>query len=252
MMNFAGPSDFTLTVGAGALREQISRDILATRGGANVTPWGGAFIMDDMDVSDTFEGKVVVGKGSFGTVYRASFRSHMVAVKEISIDFAPSNARQNDSAQVALREFKQELQVWCKLMHPNVVQFYGYTTTPVVCIIQEFVQGGTLYELLSGSDPMSTDVRISFALDVRFEWKNPDFLSRNPDSPLKNADFHNKTQVAKGMAYLHGLLPPIIHRDLKSLNLLVAAQAGGGLPSIKLTDFGLARSVFNGRILISD
>ena len=208
-----GPVDFTLTVGAGALREQISRDILATRGGANVTPWGGAFIMDDMNGSDTFENKVVVGKGSYGTVYRASFRSHTVAVKEISIDFAPANARQNDSAQAALREFKQELQVWCKLMHPNVVQFYGYTTTPVVCIIQEFIQGGTLYELLSGSDPMSTDVRISFALDV-----------------------------ARGMAYLHGLLPPIIHRDLKSLNLLVAAQPGGGVPTIKLTDFGLARS----------
>ena len=207
-----GVSDFTVTMGAGALRQQISANILATKGGANVTPWGGAFIMDDMSGSDVFENKVMVGKGSYGTVYKASFRSHIVAVKEISIDFAPANARQNESAQAALREFKQELEVWCKLMHPNVVQFYGYTTTPV-CIIQEFIEGGTLYELLVSSEPMTTDTRMCFALDV-----------------------------ARGMAYLHGLLPPIIHRDLKSLNLLVADGPPGQPPMVKLTDFGLARS----------
>jgi serine/threonine protein kinase len=207
-----GIADFTVTVGAGELRQEISANILASKGGANVTPWGGAFIMDDLSAGDTFDNKVKVGKGSYGTVYKATFRGHMVAVKEIEIDFDATNARQNESAQAALREFKQELQVWCKLMHPNVVQFYGYTTTPV-CIVQEFIEGGTLYELLTSSAPMTTDTRMSFALDV-----------------------------ARGMSYLHGLLPPIIHRDLKSLNLLVAAGPPGHPPTVKLTDFGLARS----------
>ena len=114
-----GVADFTLSVGSGELREQISANILASKGGANVTPWGGAFIMDDMSVSDMFDDKVKVGKGSYGTVYKASFRGHTVALKEIEIDFAPTNARQNESAQAALREFKQELQVWCKLNAPE-------------------------------------------------------------------------------------------------------------------------------------
>ena len=202
-------SGFTVTLGAGELREQISRDV--RQGGNNVTPWGGAFIMDDMATSDSFEDKVVVGKGSYGTVYKASYRGHVVAVKEIEIEFNPPTARQNDSSQAALREFKQELGVWCKLMHPNVVQFYGYTTEPIVCIVQEFIVGGTLYDLLMGDKPMDGQLRLQFA-----------------------------SNVAQGMEYLHGLSPPILHRDLKSLNLLVAEMHGERV--IKLTDFGLARS----------
>merc|ERR1711991_1037426 len=42
------------------------------------------------------------------------------------------------------------------------------------------------------------------------------------------------TGPAKGMAYLHGYKPPIIHRDLKSLNLLVDTNW-----IVKITDFGL-------------
>ncbi|KAF2318412.1 hypothetical protein GH714_006844 [Hevea brasiliensis] len=43
--------------------------------------------------------------------------------------------------------------------------------------------------------------------------------------------------VAKGMNYLHQLRPPIVHRDLKSLNLLV-----DGTYTVKVCDFGLSRS----------
>ena len=82
-----------------------------------------------------------------------------------------------------------------------------------MCIIQEFIEGGTLYELLTSPQPMTTDTRLAFALDI-----------------------------ARGMAYLRWALPPIIHRDLKSLNLLVAAGPPGHPLTVELTDFGLARS----------
>jgi serine/threonine-protein kinase CTR1 len=49
------------------------------------------------------------------------------------------------------------------------------------------------------------------------------------------------SDTAQGMAYLHNLVPPIIHRDLKSLNLLIANDSAG-CTVIKLTDFGLARA----------
>jgi serine/threonine protein kinase len=204
----AAVPDFQLTFRAGELREQITREVLG--GGRNVTPWGGAFIMDDPDVA--FEGKVAVGKGSYGTVYRATYQGHAVAVKEIEIDFSPTSARGNDSAATALREFQSELRVWCKLLHPCVVQFYGYTTQPQVCIVQEFIDGGSLYELLVSDVWLDTSHQMQFASDT-----------------------------AQGMAYLHSLTPAIIHRDLKSLNLLVA-NIGQGARMIKITDFGLARS----------
>ena len=42
-------------------------------------------------------------------------------------------------------------------------------------------------------------------------------------------------QILRGLLYLHSHDPPIIHRDLKSDNLLMAAK------SIKIADFGVAR-----------
>lgn len=61
---------------------------------------------------------------------------------------------------------------------------------------------------------------------------------------LHNVEVHIEWQVllsmardaAKGMAYLHGLSPPILHRDLKTLNLLVDAYN-----TVKVADFGIAR-----------
>ena len=50
-----GVGVFTVSMGAGELRREISENILASKGGANVTPWGGAFIMDDMSVDDGYE-----------------------------------------------------------------------------------------------------------------------------------------------------------------------------------------------------
>jgi serine/threonine protein kinase len=145
------PGSFALSFRPGELREQISREVM--QGGQNVTPWEGGFIMDEPSV--VFTDKVAVGKGSYGTVYKALYNGHCVAVKQIDIDFSPVNARQRASAETALQEFKSELRVWCNLGHPCVVQFYGYTTSPSVCIVQEFINGGTLYELLASDEDIT-------------------------------------------------------------------------------------------------
>ena len=49
--------------------------------------------------------------------------------------------------------------------------------------------------------------------------------------------------IAKGMHFMHGLKNPLMHRDLKSLNLLLAEPIEGpnDLVQAKITDFGLAR-----------
>jgi len=95
------------------------------------------------------------------------------------------------------------------LRHPNIVVFYGACTSqPSLCIITEWIPKGSLKNLLE--DPMiEIDYNnvISFAIDI-----------------------------ARGLQFLHAHDPPIIHRDLKSENLLVTNNW-----RIKVTDFGLSR-----------
>jgi serine/threonine protein kinase len=177
-----------------------------------ITPWKGDFILDDP--SAIFNDKFEVGKGSFGTVYRATYFGHTVALKEIAINLNNvQSPRQRAAATTAIKEFQSELVVFCKLNHPNVVQFYGYTTKPNVYIICEFVTGGTLYDLLHSDATIERSEKYKFALDI-----------------------------ACGMRYLHTLSPPVMHRDLKSLNLLVASDGADRGRTIKITDFGLARN----------
>jgi serine/threonine protein kinase len=81
-----------------------------------------------------------------------------------------------------------------RLRHPNVVLFMGAVTKPPnLSIITEFCPRGSLYRLLHRPNrELDEKRRIRMALDV-----------------------------VKGMNYLHRCSPPVVHRDLKSPNLLV-------------------------------
>jgi sterile alpha motif and leucine zipper-containing kinase AZK len=81
-----------------------------------------------------------------------------------------------------------------RLRHPNVVLFLGYVTQPPnLSILTEYLPRGSLYRLLHRPNSQVDEVRrLKMALDV-----------------------------AKGMNYLHSSHPTIVHRDLKSPNLLV-------------------------------
>ncbi|XP_038691405.1 serine/threonine-protein kinase CTR1-like isoform X2 [Tripterygium wilfordii] len=98
------------------------------------------------------------------------------------------------------------------LQHPNIVHFMGACTQPPnLFIVTEYVSRGSLDDLLRMSNAeliLDERCRLNMAYDV-----------------------------AKGMAYLHQLKPPIVHRDLKSSNLLVDSSY-----TIKVCDFGLSRS----------
>ncbi len=91
----------------------------------------------------------------------------------------------------------------------NCVLFMGACTTPPeLCIVTEFIGRGSLHDVMKSNRP-------------DFDWKKK----------LKIA-----THAAIGMLYLHSRSPPIVHRDLKSDNLLVTDDF-----SCKVCDFGLAR-----------
>ncbi|KAE9607475.1 putative protein kinase TKL-CTR1-DRK-2 family [Lupinus albus] len=141
-----------------------------------------------------------IGLGSYGEVYRGEWHGTEVAVKRF-LD--------QDFYGEALDEFKSEVQIMKRLRHPNVVLFMGAVTRPPnLSIVTEFLPRGSLYRLIHRpSNQLDVRRRLRMALDA-----------------------------ARGMNYLHNCTPMIVHRDLKSPNLLVDKNW-----VVKVCDFGLSR-----------
>ncbi|URE21643.1 Protein kinase domain containing protein [Musa troglodytarum] len=141
-----------------------------------------------------------IGLGSYGEVYRADWNGTEVAVKKF-LD--------QDLSGDALEQFRYEVKIMSRLRHPNVVLFMGAVTRPPnLSILTEFLPRGSLYRLLHRPNvQLDEKRRLKMALDV-----------------------------AKGMNYLHASHPTIVHRDLKSPNLLVDKSW-----VVKVCDFGLSR-----------
>ncbi|KAA8521282.1 hypothetical protein F0562_011972 [Nyssa sinensis] len=145
-----------------------------------------------------------IGIGSFGDVYRAEWNGTEVAVKKFM---------DQDISGDALVQFKCEVEIMLRLRHPNVVLFMGAVThSPNLSILTEFLPRGSLFKLLHRPNiQLDEKRRMRMTLDV-----------------------------AKGMNYLHTSHPVIVHRDLKTPNLLVDRNW-----VVKVCDFGLSRMKHN-------
>ena len=112
----------------------------------------------------------------------------MVAVKVLS---------DQSMSEEALKEFRTEVTMMSKMRHPNVVLLMGIcSSAPNLAIVTEYLARGSLYRLLHHTEVKLDDRRrVKMGIDI-----------------------------AKGMAYLHSASPPIVHRDLKSPNLLVVRE----------------------------
>ncbi|CDP14531.1 unnamed protein product [Coffea canephora] len=143
-----------------------------------------------------FEHKVA--SGSYGDLYKGIYCSQEVAIKILKAE------RLNSELQ---KEFAQEVYIMRKVRHKNVVQFIGACTRPPnLCIVTEFMAGGSVYDYLHKQ---------------KGAFKLPSVLKVAVD-------------VSKGMNYLHQ--NNIIHRDLKAANLLMDENE-----VVKVADFGVAR-----------
>ncbi|XP_048329349.2 probable serine/threonine-protein kinase SIS8 isoform X1 [Ziziphus jujuba] len=141
-----------------------------------------------------------IGLGSYGEVYRGDWHGTEVAVKRF-LD--------QDISGESLEEFRSEVWIMKRVRHPNVVLFMGAVTrAPNLSIVTEFLPRGSLYRLLHRpNNQLDERRRLRMALDA-----------------------------ARGMNYLHNCTPVIVHRDLKSPNLLVDRNW-----VVKVCDFGLSR-----------
>ncbi|XP_042416016.1 probable serine/threonine-protein kinase SIS8 isoform X2 [Zingiber officinale] len=145
-----------------------------------------------------------IGLGSFGEVYHGDWHGTEVAVKRFL---------HQDISSDALEEFISEVRIMKRLRHPNVVLFMGAVTcVPNLSIVTEFLHRGSLFRLIHRpNNQLDERRRLRMSLDI-----------------------------ARGMNYLHNCTPIIVHRDLKSPNLLVDKNW-----VVKVCDFGLSRIKHN-------
>eukprot|EP01123_Difflugia_compressa_P012168 TRINITY_DN510_c1_g2_i1.p1 TRINITY_DN510_c1_g2~~TRINITY_DN510_c1_g2_i1.p1 ORF type:complete len:685 (+),score=82.99 TRINITY_DN510_c1_g2_i1:158-2056(+) len=148
------------------------------------------------DLTDLME----IGKGNHGIIYKGKCNGLDVAVKEIT----------SINANNQIDDFLTEVNILQRIHHPNIVLFLG------VCIgiernvskwhiVMEYAEKQSLQKVLNNRD-ISVEQKFQFALDI-----------------------------ARGMAWLHGRIPPIIHFDLKTANILVFKDN-----TCKIADFGLS------------
>ncbi|XP_048456974.1 mitogen-activated protein kinase kinase kinase 21 isoform X2 [Rhincodon typus] len=151
----------------------------------------------------------IIGVGGFGKVYRGTWKGQPVAVKAARRD-------PDEEAGATAESARREARLFAMLQHRNIIALRGVCLQePNLCLVMEYAQGGPLNRALAGR--------------------------RIPPSTLVNW----AVQIARGMCYLHAeAIVPIIHRDLKSSNILLLEKIENddiANKTLKITDFGLAR-----------
>ncbi|KHG19770.1 hypothetical protein F383_03980 [Gossypium arboreum] len=151
--------------------------------------------------TNNFSDACDIGSGGYGKVYRGTLPTgELVAIKRA----------QQGSMQGGL-EFKTEIELLSRVHHKNVVSLLGFCfERDEQILVYEYVANGSLGDSLSGKS------------GIRLDWARR----------LKVA-----LGAARGLAYLHELAnPPIIHRDVKSTNILLDERLNA-----KVADFGLSK-----------
>ena len=78
-----------------------------------------------------------IGEGNYGVVYKGLWKGKDVAIKQLIIP-----KKEISVTNAVVMDFKCEVEVCCRVQHESLVQFLGYTTEPVLCIIQEYIPRG--------------------------------------------------------------------------------------------------------------
>ncbi|KAK7301134.1 hypothetical protein RJT34_11995 [Clitoria ternatea] len=155
---------------------------------------------DLVTATNTFSSDNFLGKGSHGSVYKASLHgSNLIAAVKKTKPSAPNHHNAADN----------EIEILSHITNPRLVNLLGFCTDQTnKLIVVEYMSNGSLFEILhsAGNRPPGWNRRVRFAV-----------------------------QVAKAVQFLHSSEPPVIHRDIKSSNVLIDEKWNA-----RLGDFGLA------------
>ncbi|CAL8133242.1 unnamed protein product [Prunus armeniaca] len=153
------------------------------------------------DATNNFNESNVLSEDGSGLLYRASFDDKLIAaVKKVNSEGPDSD-----------REFKNEVNLLSKIKHQNIIRLLGYCIhSEARFLVYDMMQNGSLETQLCGPNhgsALTWHLRLKIAVDV-----------------------------SRGLEYLHEHCnPPVVHRGLKSSNILLDSNF-----SAKLSDFGLA------------
>ncbi|ETO79507.1 TKL protein kinase, variant [Phytophthora nicotianae P1976] len=168
--------------------------------------WNDDIITTKRIPRDKVQTEKLISRGSFGEVYAGIFNGQQVAVKMLL-----SASRDNITL---VNEFLAEAKMTATMDHPHIVSFVGvaWDSLTDLCVVLEYMDGGELRSLLNSY----------------LESKKPVGFDREKATIA--------LQVCHALTYLHSLMPSIIHRDLKSRNILLDKNM-----QAKLSDFGISR-----------
>ncbi|KAJ8576231.1 hypothetical protein ON010_g2988 [Phytophthora cinnamomi] len=150
--------------------------------------------------------KEIISRGSFGEVYVGVYNEKKVAVK-VLLPSMQGNIRH-------VNDFLAEAKMTATMDHPHIVTFLGvaWESLSDICVVLEYMEGGELRSLLDKYEKESYPVgfnRLKATMAL---------------------------EVCHALTYLHSLSPSVIHRDLKSRNILLSGDM-----KAKLSDFGISR-----------
>ncbi|KAH9609565.1 hypothetical protein KSS87_010975 [Heliosperma pusillum] len=162
---------------------------------------------DVKQYTDSFSAGSEIGVGGYGMVYKGKLETgQLVAIK-----------RAKQGSMQGADEFKNEIELLSRVHHRNVVNLVGFCYDKgEQMLVYEFIPNGNLREALSGKS------------GIELNWSRRLMLALG---------------AARGVAYLHELAdPPIVHRDIKSDNILLDHQL-----IAKVADFGLSKPLTDHR-----
>ncbi|KAK9805390.1 hypothetical protein WJX73_010301 [Symbiochloris irregularis] len=185
-----------------SLNQQGPPSTISNRSNGRARNW---FISrEEVQIARSPQGKKMrIGEGGSGTVYKA----YMHGCDEVAVKVVRAAHPAPDEAVA----FQREVGMLRSLRHRNIVQFYGACLQPdCFFIVTELMHGGDMYSMLK---------------------RAPELLAWNKLGKRIALD------VALGLNYLHSRRPTLLHRDLKSPNVLLTKEG-----SAKIADVGMMRS----------
>jgi serine/threonine protein kinase len=162
-----------------------------------------------------FSAESFLGKGSHGSVYKAVLDDGklVAAVKKTKLlhpSTTTSFQRHRNNNNNCTSPSENEIEILSRVQHPRLVNLVGFCadSNDTKLLVVEYMPNGSLYDLLHSP-------------------------SRSPPGWIRRVRF--AVQIAKAVQALHSANPPVIHRDIKSSNVLIDENRNA-----RLGDFGLA------------
>ncbi|KQK05032.2 hypothetical protein BRADI_2g17520v3 [Brachypodium distachyon] len=198
------------TASGGTPRSRCSSNDLESGGSVHNLPTH-LFAYEELEeATDGFSAALELGDGGFGTVYKGQLRDgRVVAVKRL-------HNKSRSCRHVG--QFVNEAAILSRMRHPNLVTFYGCTSSRSreLLLVYEHVPNGTVADHLHG--PRAPERALPWPVRLRIA-----------------------VEAASALDYLHAVDPPVVHRDVKTSNILLDTEF-----HIKVADFGLSRELLDG------